>query len=50
VVNGVTGSETRYSIGSGAGTAQEYLHWIRGHWGIEIPQPEDLRSNNLCAV
>lgn len=35
VVNGVTGSETRYFIGSRAGTAQEYLHWIRGHWGIE---------------
>lgn len=35
VVNGVPGSETRYFIGSGAGTAQKYLHWIRGHWGIE---------------
>jgi predicted transposase YbfD/YdcC len=35
VVNGVAGSETRYFIGSVAGTAQEYLRWVRGHWGIE---------------
>ena len=35
VVNGVAGSETRYFIGSVAGTAEEYLHWVRGHWGIE---------------
>jgi len=35
VVNGVAGSETRYFIGSVARTAEEYLRWIRGHWGIE---------------
>jgi predicted transposase YbfD/YdcC len=35
VVNGVAGSETRYFIGSVAGTAAEYLRWVRGHWGIE---------------
>ncbi len=35
VVNGVAGSETRYFIGSVAGTAEEYLRWVRGHWGIE---------------
>ena len=35
VVNGVAGSETRYFIGSVSGTAQEYLRWVRGHWGIE---------------
>ena len=35
VVNGVAGSETRYFIGSVAGTAEEYLCWVRGHWGIE---------------
>ena len=35
VVNGVAGSETRYFIGSAAGTAEEYLRWVRGHWGIE---------------
>jgi predicted transposase YbfD/YdcC len=35
VINGVTTSETRYFIGSVNGTAQEYLQWVRGHWGIE---------------
>ena len=35
VVNGVAGSETRYFIGSVARTAEEYLRWVRGHWGIE---------------
>ncbi len=35
VVNGVTSIEVRYFIGSAAGTAEEYLHWVRGHWGIE---------------
>ena len=35
VVNGVASSETRYFIGSAAGTAEEYLNWVRGHWGIE---------------
>jgi len=35
VVNGVAESETRYFIGSVAGTAEDYLRWVRGHWGIE---------------
>ena len=35
VVNGVVGSEIRYFIGSVAGTAEDYLRWVRGHWGIE---------------
>ena len=35
VVNGVAGTETRYFIGSVARTAEEYLRWVRGHWGIE---------------
>jgi predicted transposase YbfD/YdcC len=35
VVNGVASSETRYFIGSAAGTAEDYLRWVRGHWGIE---------------
>jgi predicted transposase YbfD/YdcC len=34
-VNGVARSETRYFIGSAAGTAEEYLNWVRGPWGIE---------------
>ena len=35
VVNGVPTSEIRYYIGSVDGTAEEYLKWVRGHWGIE---------------
>ena len=35
VAEGVEGIECRYFIGSFAGTAQEYLDAIRGHWGIE---------------
>ncbi len=50
VVNGVVGGETRYFIGSAAGTAEEYLGWVRGHWGIEIPRSDDPRSDNLCVA
>jgi predicted transposase YbfD/YdcC len=35
VVNGVLSTEVRYYIGSVNGTAEEYLKWVRGHWGIE---------------
>jgi hypothetical protein len=28
--------------------AQELLALTRGHWGIEIPQSDDPRSDNLC--
>jgi predicted transposase YbfD/YdcC len=35
VINGVASHEVRYFIGSVAGTAEEYLRWVRGHWGIE---------------
>jgi predicted transposase YbfD/YdcC len=35
VIDGVASSEIRYYIGSVAGTAEEYLEWVRGHWGIE---------------
>jgi predicted transposase YbfD/YdcC len=34
-VAGETSVEARHYIGSRAGTAEEYSHWIRGHWGIE---------------
>src|SRR5512147_2342858 len=47
-INGVSSDEIRYSIGSAAGTAEDYLRWARGHWGIEIPQSDDPRSDNLC--
>lgn len=35
VIDGVSSSEIRYFIGSVPRTAQEYLRWVRGHWGIE---------------
>jgi predicted transposase YbfD/YdcC len=35
VVQGVASIEIRYFIGSTAGTAEQYLRWVRGHWGIE---------------
>jgi predicted transposase YbfD/YdcC len=34
-VDGVASDEIRYFIGSAAGTAEDYLRWARGHWGIE---------------
>jgi predicted transposase YbfD/YdcC len=34
-VDGVASDEIRYYIGSAAGTAEDYLRWARGHWGIE---------------
>jgi predicted transposase YbfD/YdcC len=34
-INGVASDEIRYFIGSAAGTAEDYLRWVRGHWGIE---------------
>ena len=48
-INGEASDEIRYFIGSAAGTAEDYLRWARGHWGIEIDQPDDPRSDNLCA-
>jgi predicted transposase YbfD/YdcC len=35
VVHGAESIELRYFIGSTAGTAAQYLRWVRGHWGIE---------------
>lgn len=34
-VDGVISSDIRYFISSVAGTAEEHLKWVRGHWGIE---------------
>jgi predicted transposase YbfD/YdcC len=34
-VDGVASDEIRYYIGSATGTAEDYLRWARGHWGIE---------------
>jgi predicted transposase YbfD/YdcC len=34
-IDGVSSDEIRYYIGSAEGTAEDYLRWARGHWGIE---------------
>jgi predicted transposase YbfD/YdcC len=34
-INGEASDEIRYFIGSATGTAEDYLRWARGHWGIE---------------
>jgi predicted transposase YbfD/YdcC len=33
--DGISRSEIRYFIGSVDTTAEQYLGWVRGHWGIE---------------
>ncbi len=33
--DGISRGETRYFIGSVDATAEQYLGWVRGHWGIE---------------
>ncbi len=35
------------SSAGAAGTAEEYLGWVRGHWGIGDPRSDDPRSDNL---
>lgn len=42
--------ETRYYLSSLENDAKLLNESVRSHWGVEIPQPEDLRRNNLCAV
>ena len=42
--------EVRYYISSLEVDVKRFAHAVRGHWSIEIPQPEDPRSDNLCAV
>ena len=34
-IDGEASDEIRYFIGSAPGTAEDYLRWARGHWGIE---------------
>jgi hypothetical protein len=48
--NGSETDEVRYYLSSRYLSGQRFADAVRGHWGIEIPQPEDLRSDNLCAV
>ena len=42
--------EVRYYLSSLEVDVKRFARAVRGHWGIEIPQPEDPRSDNLCAV
>lgn len=38
------------SVPAGCAGPSTLLGWWRGHWGIEIPQSEDPRGDNLCAA
>jgi predicted transposase YbfD/YdcC len=40
-VGGERTTTSHYYISSHAGTAAEFARYVRGHWDIEIPQPED---------
>ena len=42
--------ETRYYLSSLPNDAKLLNEAARSHWGVEIPQPEDPRSDNLCVV
>ena len=42
--------DVRYYILSKPMSARSFGAAVRSHWGIEIRQPEDPRSDNLCAV
>jgi predicted transposase YbfD/YdcC len=42
--------EIRYDISSLEVDVKQFARAVRGHWGIEIPRPEDSQSDNLCAV
>ena len=44
------GIETRYYLCSLPVDVKLFARAVRGHWSVEIPQPEDSRSDNLCAV
>ncbi len=38
------------SLGAERASAKQLLGIARGHWGIEIPQSEDPRGDNLCVA
>ncbi|MBV8432178.1 MAG: ISAs1 family transposase, partial [Solirubrobacterales bacterium] len=42
--------EVRYYLSSLEVDAQQFARAIRGHWRIEIPQPDCPRSDNLCVA
>ena len=50
VGEGKTGYEIRYFIGSKKAKARYYGKGLRGHWRVEINQPEDPSSAGLCAA
>jgi predicted transposase YbfD/YdcC len=41
---------SHYYISSHEGTAAEFAGWVRGHWGIENPQPDCPQSDTLCVA
>jgi hypothetical protein len=45
---GRTSLEGRYYILSRQLSAKEFAGAVRGHWSIEIPQPDGPQSDNLC--
>jgi predicted transposase YbfD/YdcC len=47
-VGGERTCTSHYYLTSYAGTAAEVAGFVRGHWGIENPQSDDPRSDNLC--
>jgi predicted transposase YbfD/YdcC len=42
--------EIRYYLSSLPVDVKLFARAVRGHWSVEIPQPEDSQSDNLCAV
>ena len=45
--------ETRYGLTSLSPeqvSPKQLMGWVRGHWGVEIPQSDDPRSDNLCVA
>lgn len=48
--NGQESIEVRYYLSSLAVDVGLFARAVRGHWAVEIPQPEDPRRDNLCVV
>ena len=48
--NGKVTDEVRYYISSLGVGVKRFAHAVRGHWGIEIPQSDCPRSDNLCVA
>jgi hypothetical protein len=42
--------EVRYYLSSLGVDVTRFARAARGHWGVEINQPEDPRSDNLCGI